>query len=324
MPAARAAQYECEIKKKWGEGVEMYCICIDSQTQGELERRYSHMDLKAFFDHPRVRFVQFDLRLLTVRDVGVWCRSTFPEATPSDIVGIQASFVCTTLTKAGDCKEPRHRGENGTPLTIQAQFDDTALNVGLEVLRWVSEEAPECLITAENGWHSHFKDHMLVQETLEKGNWQIIKTELCAAANQELDRGANRQEIYPKKSTCMLVKWPEEVKHMKQEEQILPRCAGEQCPMTLADGRRHQVVVCSRKRESEIQPGMSGEQNKAKISSILPIGLFEKVWAGTERKQPTKMGDCIVCGERGATSACTNRLCQRWQHGTCLYVPPQI
>jgi hypothetical protein len=118
-------------------------------------------------------------------------------------------------------------GVNGAPLTIEAQWDDKALRAGLEVMKMIAEVAPKCLITAENGWHSHFKAHDLVQEVLEKEQWQIMKTDLCAVASESADRWGEEIIMFPKKTTAMLVKLPDDrALELPLEEQVLSSCAG--------------------------------------------------------------------------------------------------
>ena len=296
------------------------CICVDSESRAVLEKRYAHLGLAAFLASPGVVFIRFDLRLITPRDLQMWCVREVRSAGPTDIVGVHASVVCTTLTQAGECNKSRencavssHRGKFGMALTVQAQYDDKALRACLELLEWVASAAPDCVITVENGWHSHFRKHDLVQGMIGKGGsacWQILKTDLCAAASPTLDTVKGQRMTFPMKPTAVLVRFPAGQVRSHLRKKSLPRCAGAECPMIIEGQRRHQVVVCTKKRKNLEQ---QTEQSRAKVSSILPRGLFDVIWAMAASAEEDT-AKCAVCGQPGAQRLCR---CGRKVHNIC-------
>jgi hypothetical protein len=301
----------------------MICICVDSESRAVLEKRYAHLGLAAFLASPGVVFIRFDLRLVTPRDLQMWCVREVRSAKPTDIAGVHASVVCTTLTQAGECNKSRencavssHRGEFGMALSIQAQYDDKALRACLELLKWVAAVAPDCVITVENGWHSHFRKHDLIQDMIGKEGcacWQILKTDLCAAASPTLDITEGQRMTFPMKPTAVLVRFPAGQLRSQIRKKPMPRCAGADCPMIIEGQGRHQIVVCTKKKRSLEQ---QTEQSRAKISSILPRGLFDAIWAMAASAEDDT-ASCVICGQPGAQSQCR---CGRKIHNICVEI----
>ena len=76
-------------------------ICIDRLPQHELERKYQAWDLAGFLAQPFVVYVQRDLGKISPQKLELWCRSHTDGCTIADVVALQASFDCRTLSRAG-------------------------------------------------------------------------------------------------------------------------------------------------------------------------------------------------------------------------------
>ena len=109
-----------------------------------MEEQYKEWGMKELLRRKDVTFVQFNLRVLSMRDLRVWCRVN----AGSDIKKIKAmaiSIDCTTLTKAGDCNYVRHRGKEGNALTIAAQWDSKMIRTIIKVVEEIGETVPTAL-----------------------------------------------------------------------------------------------------------------------------------------------------------------------------------
>lgn len=83
--------------------------------------------------------------------------------------------------------------------------------------------------------------------------------------------------------------------------------------MIIEGQRRHQVVVCTKKRKNLEQ---QAEQSRAKVSSILPRGLFDAVWAMAAEVEEDIIR-CVICGQPGAQRECR---CGRKLHNICVNI----
>ena len=88
-------------------------ICIDRLPQHELERKYQAWDLAGFLAQPYVVYIQRDLGKISPQKLELWCRSYTDGCTIADVVALQASFDCRTLSRAGACNDTEVRTPGG-------------------------------------------------------------------------------------------------------------------------------------------------------------------------------------------------------------------
>ena len=142
-------------------------ICIDQLPQHELECKYQAWDLKAFLAQPFVIYVQQDLGNLSPQKLELWCKAYVNGCTVEDVVALHMSFDCTALSQAGVCNDTKVRMAGGGAVSLTAQYNSQHLKQLCTTLRYVCATVSTALVSVENLWSGHFKEHHLVQEMIE-------------------------------------------------------------------------------------------------------------------------------------------------------------
>ena len=87
---------------------EVWYMCVDCLSRKEIEQKYVKWDLASFPRKDRVVCLQRDLRKISPARLELWCQA----ATRREQVvfmAVQASFDCTTLSRAGACNNQEVR-----------------------------------------------------------------------------------------------------------------------------------------------------------------------------------------------------------------------
>lgn len=242
-------------------------LVIDISSAQALSTRYEEWDLQAFFNKPYVTHLRRDLRRINIDTLHLWCSSLPGGGDARDIIGLHASFDCTTLSRAGACMGREIRTSEGGAISLAAQSDSKHLAALCDTMQALTRVAPTALITLENPWNGHFKEHRLIQELIERHGFWLYRTDFCAAATERMDgkvwtdrQGCLRGAVFPMKPSAMLLR------NIPVELIELPRCAGTGCRMTFPGTDTHGYVV----------------QNRAPARQA-PIG-------GPEQQTPTTQG----------------------------------
>jgi uncharacterized DUF497 family protein len=252
-------------------------ILVDNKSRTMIEDQYKEWGMKELLKRHNVTFIQFDLRVLSMRDLKAWCGIS-ARSNIKNIKMMAISIDCTTLTKAGDCNYVRHRGKEGQALTIAAQWDSKMIRTIVKIVEEIEEMVPTALISIENGWHSHLKDMKDITKLRTKG-FEVFKTDLCIASDETEDKVNDVLFLRPKKATAMIIKG------IKKTSK-LPRCKkGTNCGMKIEGSEKHRLVVSGKKhtRDEPRQKTIDRQKN-----SVLPVGLFLKIWDEHKRWLMTK------------------------------------
>ena len=238
------SQLELEARR---DGVaEVWYMCVDCLSRKEIEQKYMRWDLASFLRRDRVVYLQRDLRKISPARLELWCQSVTRRAQVV-FVAVQASFDCTTLSRAGACNNQEVRTHGGGAVSLPAQYDSRHLRALCLTLRYLARVAPKALLSVENPWAGYFKEHRLVQELIEEGIFFLYRTDFCAAATLELD-GAVWQSatgglvggVFTKKSLALLV-WG-----IDPHKFSPPRCKGRDCRMVIPGTQYHAWVIQSK------------------------------------------------------------------------------
>ena len=116
-------------------------ILVDNKSRAMLEEQYKDWGMKELLKRHNVTFIQFDLRILSMKDLKAWCGIS-ARSNIKNIKIMAISIDCTTLTKAEDCNYVRHRGKEGQALTIAAQWDSKMIRTIVKVVEEIEEMVP--------------------------------------------------------------------------------------------------------------------------------------------------------------------------------------
>ena len=75
----------------------------------------------------------------------------------------------------------------GGAVSLPAQYDSEHLKALCLTLRHVARTARSALLSVENPWVGHFKEHRLIQELIEDGVFFLFRNDFYAAATEALD-----------------------------------------------------------------------------------------------------------------------------------------
>ena len=296
---------------------EVWYMCVDCLSQKEIEQKYARWDLAGFLRKERVVYLRRDLRNITPARLQLWCQA----ATHRERIlftAVQASFDCTTLSRAGACNSQEVRTSGGGAVSLPAQYDSRHLRALCHTLRFLAKVAPRALLSVENPWAGYFKEHRLIQEMIEEGIFFLYRTDFCAAATMELDgdvwqsaTGSLVGGVFTMKPSALLVRGVDPHKFTP------PRCKGRDCRMVIPGTQHHAWVIQSKspshaRRVSQQQTGTAaggpglhtdrlgtsgrdqqesttdtpeelGHPAQQKVPSAtnsrVPLGLWASVWA---------------------------------------------
>ena len=102
-------------------------------------------------------------------------------------MALHASFGCTMLPQAGACNDAEVRTAGGGAVSLVAHSDSQHLTQLCTALWYVHTTVPMALVSVENLWSGHFKEHHLVQEMIKDKVLHLYHTDFCAAATEALD-----------------------------------------------------------------------------------------------------------------------------------------
>lgn len=222
-------------------------LVIDISSAQALSTCYEEWDLQAFFNKPYVTHLRRDLRRINIDTLHLWCSSLPGGGDARDIIGLHASFDCTTLSRAGACMGREIRTSEGGAISLAAQSDSKHLAALCDTMQALTRVAPTALITLENPWNGHFKEHRLIQGLIERHGFWLYRTDFCVAATERMDgkvwtdrQGCLCGAVFPMKPSAMLLR------NIPVELIELPRCAGTGCRMTFPGTDTHGYVVQNR------------------------------------------------------------------------------
>ena len=221
-------------------------ICIERLPQHELERKYQDWDLKTFLAQPFVIYIQRDLGNLSPQKLELWCKAYTQGCAVEDIVALHASFDCTTLSRAGACNDTEVRTAGGGAVSLAAQYDSQHPKRLCTTLRYVRTAVPTALVSVENPWAGHFKEHRLVQEMIEDKVFYLYRTDFCAAATEALDgavtvtaAGGLAGGVFSKKPSALLLAGID-------PKETMPICQMAACRMVIPNTSIHAWVIQSK------------------------------------------------------------------------------
>ena len=61
----------------------------------------------------------------------------------------------------------RYAWQKGGAISLATQFDSKHLAALCNTIQALTEVAPKALVTLENPWNGHFKEHRMIQELIE-------------------------------------------------------------------------------------------------------------------------------------------------------------
>ena len=152
---------------------EVWYMCVDCLSQKEIQQKYARWDLAGFLRKERVVYLRRDLRNITPARLQLWCQA----ATRRERIlftAVQASFDCTTLSRAGACNSQEVRTSGGGAVSLPAQYDSRHLRALCHTLRFLAKVAPRALLSVENPWAGYFKEHRLIQEMRNGLNVRLV------------------------------------------------------------------------------------------------------------------------------------------------------
>ena len=226
-------------------------ICIDRLPQHELERKYQAWDLAGFLAQPYVVYIQRDLGKISPQKLELWCRSHTDGCTIADVVALQASFDCRTLSRAGACNDTEVRTPGGGAVSLTAQYDSQHFKQLCTTLRYIRATVPTALVSVENPWPGHFKEHRLVQEMIEDKVFYLYKTNFCAAATEALDgavtvtaAGGLAGGVFSMKTSALLLAGVD-------PKATMPLCKRAACRMVIPHTSIHAWVIQSKSKKKK-------------------------------------------------------------------------
>ena len=104
-------------------------------------------------------YIQQDLGNLTPGKLELWCGAFTNGHTVQDVVALHVSFDCTMLPHAGACNDTEVRTAGGGAVSLAAQYDSQHPKQLYTTLHYVCATAPTALVSVENLWSGHFKEH---------------------------------------------------------------------------------------------------------------------------------------------------------------------
>ena len=175
-------------------------------------------------------------------------------------------------------------------------------------MRLMAGQTPTAMISVENPWSGHFKEHHAVQKTTSEDGFWMIRAGLCAAACETLDgsvhvdsKGKMQETAFPMKPAAL------PVKHILPFSVQPPRCKGTSCRVKLPGTKSHGILVQSRslmaqgknvKGRTQTKSGRMKIGNsdvysrQAKVphgySSTIPLGLFKWMWKQHKKRWPER------------------------------------
>ena len=225
-------------------------VCLHRRLpRHELEQKYQDWDLKAFLAQPFVIYIQRDLGNLSPQKLELWCEAFTDGCTVGDVVALPASFDCTTLSRAGACNDTEVRTADGGAVSLAAQYDSQHLKQLCTTLRSVRATVPAALVSVENPWAGHFKEHRLVQEMIENKVLYLYHTDFCAVATEALDGAVTVTEagglaggVFSKKPSALLLAGVD-------PKETMPICQKAACRMVILNTSIYAWVIQSKSKK---------------------------------------------------------------------------
>lgn len=312
------------MRAMWGiYGKRMKYVVVDVRSKEEVEKCYEMFQLKDIFDRADVLYIRSNLNEICFDDVKSWCELANTGKSVESIRGIHVSFDCTTTTYASAANKNKHRELTGEMISIQSQIDEKGKDRAIRVIERIVNENPEIMISIENPWHASFRRMSLMQSLVRKAenDFWMMKEDLCANCDEVYDviidgkSGEVGKYWSPLKPTTMIIHGVNPVKYCMRE------CLKEECPMTLPGTGLHKYIVSSKDGTKEDH----GQQKviKKEWNSILPVGLFRKIWKyhlQWKADKPVSAYFCAICANiltKGEMVSCTNIGCVKVQHRKC-------
>ena len=263
--------------------------------------------------HQQVNLDQLTYNLLHTITMAAW------QVPPEAVHFIHASPNCASQSLASAASQV-HRTGDAAPKSEEAHLSDRTLHSTLTMLERLRQSArPSMLITVENPAHSYFSRHVTVKHLLATAPWQLLFSNHCSTATEELD-GVVTDDPYscgllPEKRTIWLTtglpSWAQ-----------LSTCQNN-CRMLVPGEKYHRILICNPAKDpiKQGQRVLRATENKARI----PLGAFEELWSLRREMMDYEDGAqqyCITCGsdEQEPTNMlymCESAACTHVQHRLC-------
>ena len=135
------------------------------------------------------------------------------------------------------------RTAGGGTVSLTAQYNSQHLKQLCTTLWYVRATVPAALVSVENPWPGHFKEHCLVQEMIEDKVFYLYKTHFCAAATEALDgavtvtaSGGLAGGVFSKKPSALLLAGVD-------PKETMPICQKAACRMVIPNTSIHAWVI---------------------------------------------------------------------------------
>ena len=323
-------------EEEWIIVIELYAGSA-SMVRQMMKSQYSHRVLALIVDVESkekcgvddivngitVFFEQFDLANLTANELRGWCKEFFGTGTDK-ICRIHASFCCETFAYINMCNPNAPRDKDGIAISDKALKHNKMLQRLIDVLDDIHNEAPAALLTIENPAHSSFAKCPIIDTTLAKDEWQLLRGDHCANADPILD-GAIYGTKYHRKGGLFSKKPTNYMTKGIAKKAKLNRCAGRQCPMKVPNTDHHVLVVAEQANTGKPMKGQRKAEEARK--AMIPLGVHDKILSAhiqwLNHPQQPHDDSCTKCGKQEGSSEsskllrCTRTGCTRVQHTGC-------
>ena len=259
-------------------GWSAWYVCIGRLPQRKLERKYRGWGLCAFLARLGVVYIQHELGNLAPEKLELWCGAFTNGCAVQDVVALNVSFDCTTLSRAGACNNTEVRTAGGGAVSLAAQYDSQHVKQLCTTLHYVCATVPAALISVENLWSGHFKEHQLVQEMIEGKVFYLYCTDFCAAVTEALDRAvtvtATGGGVFSQKLPVLLLVGVD-------PKEPIPICQKASCRMVILNTSSHAWVIQSKSKQTMDPKGAfegsdSTTTGREASSSSTSVGLASK------------------------------------------------